>query len=261
LESSDRQKTAEQYRDSGNLSKRHDLHARFSTNPKGWLPWVFEQFNFPSDACILELGCGPGALWKANAPRIPEGWDITLTDFSEGMIRDAQSVLADLARHFAFQVMDAQEITFPDARFDGVIANHMLYHVPDIPRTLGEIRRVLKPGGVFYAATNGRNNMRELWDLVGFGRSDAQRATAPFEIENGRDILSRFFGTIELRRYEDSLVIPEAEPLIDYVGSGMSFYDATEEQWRRIKERIRDEIRAKGQVTTKKTTGLFVCRD
>ena len=53
-----------QYRDAGNLGARVQLHDRFSVNPRGWLPWVFDRFDFPRDVRLLELGCGPGGLWR-----------------------------------------------------------------------------------------------------------------------------------------------------------------------------------------------------
>jgi hypothetical protein len=69
-----------QYRDASNLNTRIGLHQRFSVNPYGWLPWVFDQLELPSQARILELGCGTGQLWLDNIDRIPAGWEITLTD-------------------------------------------------------------------------------------------------------------------------------------------------------------------------------------
>jgi ubiquinone/menaquinone biosynthesis C-methylase UbiE len=65
------------------------------------------------------------------------------------MIRETRANLARLGHPFSFAQADAQALPFRDASFDAVIANHMLYHVPDISRSLGEVRRVLKPSGGF----------------------------------------------------------------------------------------------------------------
>ncbi len=130
-----------QYQNASNLNARISLHARFSLNSYGWHPWVFDQFQLPPNARILELGCGSGALWLRNLERIPAGWDITLSDFSTGMVEDARHKLEGSTHPFTFQQMDAQSIPLPDASVDAVIANHMLYHVPDRNKAFSEIRR------------------------------------------------------------------------------------------------------------------------
>ncbi len=63
----------EQYKDASNLSDRGDLHARFSTHPVEWMRWLFDQLDFPGDATLLELGCGPAWLWQKNLDRILRG--------------------------------------------------------------------------------------------------------------------------------------------------------------------------------------------
>lgn len=156
----------DQYQNASNLNARQQLHDRFSTNKHGWHRWVFDQFNLSPKSCILELGCGPGTLWLQNVHRIPEGWDITLSDFSLGMLQNAQRNLRPSHRHFKFVVVDAQSIPLEDESFDAVIANHILYHVPDRNKAFSEIRRILKPGRRFYASTNGRDHLRELRELV-----------------------------------------------------------------------------------------------
>ena len=125
----------EQYKNDAKLDARIRLHKKFSTNEYGWMTWVFDQFQgSPPGSQILELGCGPAGLWQDNAHGIPASWDITLSDFSPGMLAKAQKVLAALDRPFRFKVIDAQEIPFEDERFDVVIANHMLFFVPDRPK-------------------------------------------------------------------------------------------------------------------------------
>ncbi|MEO8956871.1 MAG: class I SAM-dependent methyltransferase [Ktedonobacteraceae bacterium] len=155
-----------QYNNAQKLEARIQLHQLFSTNRYSWFRWVFDHFALPPQSLILELGCGPGYLWSKNADCIPAQGQITLSDFSPGMLQEAQQNLRDIQRSFTFQQVDAQSIPFETESFDAVIANHMLYHVPDRARALAEIHRVLKPGGVFYAATNGRNNMRELREIT-----------------------------------------------------------------------------------------------
>lgn len=255
-----------QYADSGNLSARAALHARFSTNRTGWHQWVFDQLDIARKARILEAGCGPGWLWKHNAERVPSGWRITLTDFSDGMLDDAQRNLADTALDVAFEVCDIQRLPFDDATFDAVIANHMLYHVPDIPAALREVHRVLKPGGLFYAATNGVKHMREIHEL---GQRIAPELYASFqegyrhslfELENGAETLSAVFDRVERLLYEDALVVTEVEPLVAYILSMVPGRHVTDEQIDALRGIIRDEITATGAVLIAKDTGMFIAR-
>ena len=139
-----------QYADSRNLDARFQLHDRFSVNQYGWHEWVFDHLQLPGRARVLEIGCGPGLFWQKNASRRPASWDVTLTDLSPGMLADARRALASPGATHRYATADARHLPWPDAQFDTVIANHMLYHVPDRPRALAEIRRVLRPGGRLY---------------------------------------------------------------------------------------------------------------
>src|SRR5436305_15089237 len=82
------------------------------------------------------------------------------------MLEEARRNLEKGGRAFRFELMDAQAIPFEDRGFDAVIANHMLYHVPDRGLALAEVRRVLKPGGRLYTSTIGGSHLRELDELV-----------------------------------------------------------------------------------------------
>ena len=82
----------EQYKNADNLTARAQLHIRFSTNRYRWQSWLFDQFDLPPDARVIELGTGPSWLWVENIQRIPAGWNITLTDFSPGMIDEASGI-------------------------------------------------------------------------------------------------------------------------------------------------------------------------
>ena len=251
-----------QYRSAANLNDRIQLHVRFSTNRYGWMPWVFDQLALPADARVLELGCGPGRLWSENLARIPADWQITLTDFSPGMLDEARRNLAQSERPFAFEVVDAQAIPFEDAGFDGVIANHMLYHVPDRPGALAEIRRVLRPGGRLYATTVGASHLRELFELavrfdpalVAWGGP----STDSFRLENGAAQIAAWFEHVELRRYDDGLVVTEAEPLVAFIMSMNASKHVAEQERAELLRQVEQIIRADGSIRIAKDSGMFL---
>lgn len=249
----------EQYRDAANLNARVQLHARYSTNKQGWLQWVFEQLDLPARCRILELGSGPGNLWAANAHRIPESWDITLSDFSPGMLSEAQHKLANCHRQFHFEQIDAQSIPYENASFDAVIANHMLYHVPEKTKALGEIQRILKPHGRLFATTVGKTHLQELSELL--TRFNPEFASwggefsETFTLESGLSQLARWFPKVILRRYEDSLQVTEPVPLIDYVLSSLKMNQETRLAFARF---VADEMQARGgTMRITKDSGLF----
>jgi ubiquinone/menaquinone biosynthesis C-methylase UbiE len=251
----------QQYQNASNLSARQQLHDRFSTNKYGWHLWVFEQFNLSPESRILELGCGTGALWFQNAHRIPDDWGIMLSDLSLGMLQDAQRNFHTSQRRFRFAAVDAQSIPFEDKSFDAVIANHMLYHVPDINKALSEIHRILKPNGRFYAATNGRDHMREFTELVArFHPNTGFRALdRTFGIENGLVQISRWFSKVALRRYEDSLAITDVAPLVAYVLSSVSNASSilVDDKLAEFIDFIEQELASHGVINITKDAGMF----
>ena len=247
-----------QYRDSSNLSARASLHAQFSTEKYPWFHWVFDWFDIPEDGRVLELGCGTGLLWRENLARIPRGWSITLTDASQGMVQNAEQSLLHTDLNFTFETVDAQSIPYEKDSFDAVIANHMLYHVPDLAEVLSEIRRVLRPTGHLYATTVGLNHMAELSkvpvELAIEMSVTGDQMVAQFNLDNGASKLAHWFDEVEVERRSGTLVVTEAEPLVEYV---MSFGQLPDEEVVKLQTYFEREIQLKGafQITTE--SGIF----
>jgi ubiquinone/menaquinone biosynthesis C-methylase UbiE len=255
----DRQYLEKQYKDSSNVESRILLHQRFSVNKHGWHPWVFDHFDLPTRGRILELGCGPGYLWLDNLDRIPAGWEITLSDFSPGMLEQTRQNLKGRSQ-FEYKVIDAQSIPLESGYFDAVIANHMLYHLPDMPAALKEIQRVLKPAGCFYTSTVGERHLIEMAELIGrFNHEPAtwNRGTDAFTLENGMALLSPWFTEIRLYRYDDCLEVTEAALLVEYILSGRPWIP--QERQEQFRDFVSREMESRGGIFhITKDSGLFV---
>lgn len=256
----DRRYVTAQYRTASNLNARIALHQRFSTNPYGWLQWVFDQLRLPLQCRVVELGGGAGDLWVENRSRIPTGWAITISDASVGMVSHACQRLSSSDGALTFAVVDAQALPFATASMDAVIANHMLYHVPDQSRALAEIQRVLKPGGRLYASTVGQRHLAEVAELVECFDARLASWRGPsvfsFTLETGADFLGAWFHEVALARYEDGLVVTEAAPLVDYILSGRLQLTPEEEQT--FRAFVTQELRRHGgALVVTKDSGLF----
>lgn len=264
---------SDQYKDGRNLNARVALHRLFSVAEQEWIPWVWHQIDLQAGEQVLECGGGPGWLWRDHTDRIPAGCHITFTDLSPGMVAEAQAALAHAATRFTFQTVNIMELPFDDHSFDVVIANHMLYHVPDRPKALAEIKRVLKENGRFLAATNGKNHLVELRklgkDLLPLNWLQAQEEMASeetpiargFRLEDGRSQLEPFFSHIELRHYPSHLAVTEVEPLLDYIlSSRESRQNMTVRRRQQISEHVRQIIADNGHFHISKDTGIFIAR-
>jgi SAM-dependent methyltransferase len=153
-----------------------------------------------------------------------------------------------------------------------MLANHMLFHVPQIESAVAEIHRVLRPGGHLLAATNARDSMETFITEVaeacrGLGHSiDLPPSPAlRFTLEDGQASLQPCFPDVERDIIESALVFSEAAPPVAYIDSmrhavapglpdGLT-WEALIEQ---VKRQIRARIAAQGEYRVAKTTGVFV---
>ena len=130
-----------QYKDPSNLNVRIALHAKYSRSDEPWFQWLAARVDWPEGADVLEAGCGSGNLWANIGPLLPH-IRLTLTDLSEGMVEAARpdrgAARERRAGADALAGATSQDLPFDDDAFDVVVANHMLYHVPDADRATAE---------------------------------------------------------------------------------------------------------------------------
>ena len=223
------------YGNPAKLGARVDLQRRFSVNSIPIADWDLGLVDLSSVRQALDVGCGTGAFLLPLARRlVPQGATVIGLDLAEGTLGQARARVQAEGLPVDCVIGDVEALPFDDSSFDLVLANYMLYHVPDLERAIAELRRVLRPGGTLLAATNGQGHMRELWQmqnqsLTRLGLSPetvkelSERARAAgalsFSLENGAAWLSRSFAEVHLERYPDELRVTEVEPLVAYLDS------------------------------------------
>lgn len=210
-----------QYKSATNIAARINLHSLYAQNRQGWFPWIYENLYMEDGMKILELGCGDGTLWMENKEKLPDRVVVTLSDISEGMLRDARRAIGTGDGRFSFRSFDCHRIPYGEEQFDLVIANHVLFYCQDVQAVCREVKRVLKPGGRFVCSTYGREHMKEVSQLVQeFDEKivlSADKLYEKFGKENGEELLEISFAEVEWQQYQDCLVVTEPEPLISYV--------------------------------------------
>lgn len=217
-EINDSRTVEKQYASSNNLNTRISIHDKYSTNKQGFANWIYSHYEFPQAARVLELGCGTGSMWKEHGDLIQKCGHLVLSDYSDAMVETTRNTVGE-HDNVEFMTIDIQDIPYEADNFDVVIANMMLYHVPDLAKALAEVRRVLKKDGKFYCATFGEHGIIEyLSKLLGeYGVEDDVNKN--FTLQNGREILQRVFADVERKDYEDSLAVTDVGDMVDYIYS------------------------------------------
>lgn len=248
----------EQYGTSDSLNTRISIHEKYSTNKQGFGPWILSNYHIHENDKILECGCGTGDMWKNQLHLLKEGTHLILSDVSQGMLESAKATLGE-HKSIEYQMIDIQDIPYANHSFDIVIANMMLYHVPNLDKALSEVKRVLKPNGLFYCATYGEHGIIEHVEEM-LGLSSEKSKDKVFTLQNGKEILEKYFHHVECLEYKDALEVTCLDDLLDYIHSlsSMSFLNDLNENW--IKNKLAKKMN-NGILFIPKEYGMFCVKN
>jgi ubiquinone/menaquinone biosynthesis C-methylase UbiE len=257
--------TDQQYADSGNLAARQSIYAFQQPITDIW-GRSLDLAGLNGHESLLDVGCGNGMYLGVLRARGHRGL-VCGADLSVGMLTSARGAAGD----GPLMVSDAQALPFADDSFDVTLAMHMLYHVPDRPLAITELRRVLRPDGVALVVTNSDTHMQEIDDLLvecaatatGIARLPI-RAHIKFTMESGAEELAATFASVDSHDFVSELVIDVVPPVMAYARSMGMFVADTEGQLDAVlvefERRLVEIIATDGALRVRTAVGCFVCR-
>jgi SAM-dependent methyltransferase len=154
----------------------------------------------------------------------------------------------------------AMQLPFEGGRFDALCAMHMLYHLPDPAQALGEMRRLLRPGGRFAITTSGRDTLRALHALSAqvFGGAGVDPAAVTFGPADAEALLADGFKDIKTEVLRDPYAVTDHRDLLHYPLSFSPASDASEEQLEQLKKLILEKMQASGGVFHLRTEAALI---
>jgi len=205
-----------QYADDRNLAARQSIYA-YSDRAVDLPREVIASLNLAGNEIVIDVGCGNGAYLAELAKRGHAG-RVAGVDLSPGMLKASGT----RAPRTGLLVGDAARLPLADVASDVTLAMHMLYHLPDRPAAVGELRRVTRPGGMVVIGLNGDDHLAELLAIINIelrssGLSAGHAVQERIRLDDGEVMLRRAFGAVTRHDLTGRLRLPDPQPVTDYV--------------------------------------------
>jgi SAM-dependent methyltransferase len=229
-----------------NLDLRVAIH-RYGSNAQSWSSFVAAHLPMVAGDRVLDGGAGTGVHWQSATTGRPVLLDLHIP-MCQSLIELGHPVVC----------ASAEALPVRSAAFDGVMATHVLYHVPDPELAIREMLRAVRPGGWIALASNGPAHMRTLDELrcsvglhVDASMHDRFSASRCVDSLRGHGLAPR------RHDYPGDLQVTDAEAVVGYCSS---LGPLTETQAAAIRRAVNAELVAAGSYRIEKETALVVAR-
>lgn len=205
------------------LQTRIDIHNKYGGRDID--QWMLETLQLEKGSKILDVGCGAGKQCFSYHDYLEGKADITGGDVNQDML--VQARLEAKKRSAPIQFIDLnfnQRFPLDDNTYDMVSCCFAIYYAEDIPFTIKEMHRVLKPGGRLFTTGPLPENKQLFYDII---RDATHKPIPPMPGSSryGSAILStirEMFSTVNVQTFENPLTFSSVEPFIAYTRASLA---------------------------------------
>ena len=252
------------------LMKRINIHDKFGG--RNIDEWMLKLLDLKPGAKILDAACGAGKQCISFYNELDGNCDITGGDVSAELLETAKKETKARGYDIKFLPLNFNErFPFEDNQFDLLSCCFAIYYSEDIPFTIREMHRVLKPGGRLFTTGPMPQNKQVFYDII----KEATNKVIPLMPGSSRydsEILGAMkdtFSKVEVNIFENPLTFKTAEPFVEYTRASLSedrklwhdFFsgkEGFEEIMKEIAKVAEDWVKRDGQIVMTKVVGGFI---
>jgi len=252
------------------LQKRIDIHSKFGA--KDIDSWMLDILKLQPNSNILDVGCGSGKQCFSFYNYLMGKATIMGGDVNPSLLDQAQKTNQEMGNQIHFIPLDFNEpFGQGENQFDLVSCCFAIYYAEDIPFTISEMYKVLKPGGRLFTTGPMPQNKQLFYDII---REATGKAIPPMPgssrySTNIYSAIEDLFDRVEIHLFENPLVFEDVDPFLTYTRASLSedrklwnsFFqskDDFEETMTAINEVATRRISQEGNLVMTKVVGGFV---
>lgn len=208
----------------GDLQTRIDIHSRFGARDID--QWMLDVLHPAQDIDILDVACGSGKQCFSFYKHLAGKVRITGGDVSPELLAQARETAAKLSAPVKFIELDFNKpFALKDSLYDLASCCFGIYYAQDIPFTIREIHRVLRPGGRLFTTGPMPANKKLFYDIIREATDNKPIPPMPGSSRYSSEILDTLrstFNKVEVHVFENPLTFEAVEPFVAYTRASMS---------------------------------------
>lgn len=205
------------------LISRINIHNNFGARDID--QWMLDTLDLQEGIKILDAACGSGKQCASFYSTLNGNCQITGGDVSDELLEKAKQLSAQKSQDIDFVSLNFDKpFQFEDNTFDLISCCFAIYYSEDIPFTIREMHRVLKPGGRLFTTGPMPENKLEFYEII----KEATNKPIPKMPGSSRyaseilDTIKMTFSKVDVHVFENPLTFTSAEPFLEYTRASLS---------------------------------------
>ncbi len=205
------------------LLARINIHNKFGG--RNIDEWMLELLPLRKGMKILDIACGAGKQCFSFYNELGGDCEITGVDVDADLLAKARQQSEENEYDIEFDRLDFNKaFDFDDDLFDLISCCFAIYYAEDIPFTIGEMHRVIKPGGKLFTTGPMPENKKVFYDIIreATGKEIPPMPGSSRYYSDILDAVRASFNKVELKIFENPLTFSTADPFLEYTRASLS---------------------------------------